>query len=284
MPAPETRTTKQLFRHWRAGDADAGGAMAQRFADWYFAVATTHLGESAGGSACRESCRRFEKGIISITDAARLIPWAHAIVREEIDKQGGRVEDADEPGAYTNRRAPKELLLDARAAIPDAVASLEALYSDKQRPADPVAALTHRHTVKQWLRDHAQVPFRQAPEVPDLDRAPLPLYESGSLGSSREEAELEAWMLTDVDICQDVAEFAPFAIALRGGLPADDARLAPAPPTDEPAPVPQGDQVPATDAPAPVEPAAGGGSRVTGAILAFVFGAAIVALLMWANQ
>jgi hypothetical protein len=36
--------------------------------------------------------------------------------------------------------------------------------------------------------------------------------------SPQEEANFEKWMLTDLDLCKDIAEFAHFGIALRGGV------------------------------------------------------------------
>ena len=38
-----------------------------------------------------------------------------------------------------------------------------------------------------------------------------------------EEVNFEHWMLSDINLCKDIAEFAQFAIALRGGLPEGEA-------------------------------------------------------------
>ena len=78
-----------------------------------------------------------------------------------------------------------------------------------------------RYRVKQWMRDHKRVPFEVAPEDPIIDRAPLPLYESGHMATDQEEANFEQWMISDLDLCKDIAEFAHFSIALRGGLPSE---------------------------------------------------------------
>jgi hypothetical protein len=43
------------------------------------------------------------------------------------------------------------------------------------------------------------------------------------MASPQEEINFEQWMISDLDLCRDIAEFAHFAIALRGGLPAGDA-------------------------------------------------------------
>ena len=32
-------TVQQLFKKWRSGDAESGQSMAQRFSDWYYAIA-----------------------------------------------------------------------------------------------------------------------------------------------------------------------------------------------------------------------------------------------------
>ena len=61
-----------------------------------------------------------------------------------------------------------------------------------------------------------------APDNPVLDRAPLPLYESGRMATEQEEVNFEHWMISDIDLCKDIAEFAHFSIALRGGLPSAD--------------------------------------------------------------
>ena len=55
------------------------------------------------------------------------------------------------------------------------------------------------------------------PENPDLDRAPMPLYEAARMSSGDEEAFFEKWLLSDLDLCRDVAEFAAFSHALRAG-------------------------------------------------------------------
>jgi hypothetical protein len=40
------------------------------------------------------------------------------------------------------------------------------------------------------------------------------------MATPQEEINFEQWMISDLDLCRDIAEFAHFAIALRGGLPA----------------------------------------------------------------
>jgi hypothetical protein len=230
MAETDTRSTRQLFNEWRKGDGQAGQAMAQRFADWYYAITTSRLGESLGRAPCDAACAKFGDGIVQVNDAKALVGWAHEIVLRELEASGSpRATDGDEPNAYTGDKHPKELLVQARARLPDDVELLEAVYAGRKGGIDALAALRARYRVKQWLRDNENVPFEVAPDQPVLDRAPLPLYESGRMATPQEEVHFEQWMISDIDLCRDIAEFAHFAIALRGGLPKsgglDDATL-----------------------------------------------------------
>ena len=235
MAETDTRSTKQLFNDWRKGDGAAGQMMAQRFADWYYAITTSRLGESRGRVPCDEACHRFGEGIVSVTDPRSLVSWAHDIVLKELESAGTRATDGDEPNAYTGEKHPKELLVRARAALPDEVKLLEASYGGKVAPEEvdalaeplggnPIGILRARYRVKQWLRDQEGVPFEVAPEMPNIDLAPLPLYESGRMANPQEEINFEQWMINDIELCRDIAEFAHFSLALRGGLPIGDAR------------------------------------------------------------
>ncbi len=248
----DSRSTKELFRQWHGGDAEAGQLMAQRFADWFYAIATSRLGEKDGREPCEAACARFGQGVAQQTDARQLVKWAYDIVIEEINKKGKRIADSDEPSLYTSGLKPKELLMRARRHHPAEVKLMEAVYAGKPDSVIeplaepfggmPVGVLKARYTVKKWLRDHVRLPQEVAPEEPVRDRAPLPLYESARMASPAEEANFEQWMLTDLDLCRDIAEFAAFAIALRGGLPSD------APVVAAPAPTPQ--KAPTKPAPA----------------------------------
>ncbi len=220
MAETDTRSIKVLFREWRQGDAEAGQIMAQRFADWYYAIATSRLGEDAGREPCEVACRKFGEGVANVSESRALVSWAHKIIQEELADQGERVTDGDDANAYTGNQRPKTLLARARQAQPDEVAMLERCYrhgSDEQ--LEPLPVLKARYKVKQWLRDNCNVPFDVAPDEPVLDRAPMPLYESGRMATPAEEVNFEQWMISDLDLCKDIAEFAHFAIALRGGLP-----------------------------------------------------------------
>lgn len=243
MSQGDKRNAQALFREWRGGDAEAGGIMAQRFADWYYAISTSRLGESGGRKACDTACSLFGDGIVRVKDARELIPWAHGIIITELEQAGSRARDGDEPNAYTGNQRPKALLAQCRNALPQEVGLLEATYSgsgtSEQIEAmaaplggNPLGALKARYRVKQWLRDHAGVPFKVAPDNPVLDRAPLPLYESARMATPAEETSFEHWMISDIDLCMDIAEFAHFSIALRGGIPEQAPAPAPATASD----------------------------------------------------
>lgn len=234
---PDTRSTKELFKAWRGGDANAGHTMAQRFADWYYAIATSRLGVSRGSGPCDAACKRFGDGIVQVTESRALVKWAHDIILQELQHAGGIARDGDESNAYTNNQTPKSLLARARTALPDELAVLEAVYGgtasedEVEALAEPlggghIGVLTARYTVKRWLKDHAGAPFAVTPDEPILDRAPLPQYESAHMDED-EVVQFEHWMLTDFDLCRDIAEFATYSVALRGGI--GSAKAAPAP-------------------------------------------------------
>lgn len=234
MSEMDSRSTKQLFNDWRSGDPAAGQAMAQRFADWYYAITTSRLGETRGREPCDVACQRFGEGIVTVTESRALVGWAHEIVLKELENSGSRAVDGNEPNAYTGERHPKELLCHARRALPGEIALLEATYGGRASKQEvdslaaplggnPIGVLKARYRVKQWMRDQQGVPFEVAPDDPTMimDRAPLPLYESGHMATDHEEINFEQWMISDLDLCKDIAEFAHFSIALRGGLPTE---------------------------------------------------------------
>jgi hypothetical protein len=229
-----TRTVEQLWGAWRQGDARAGQSMAQRISDWYFALATARVGENAGREARKVASARFAEGVAAITDGRELIPWAHRTLLAELGSQ--RATDGDEASAFTAKRPPKALLAEARAGVPAAFSLIERMYRG-ERNLDPHACLLGRYQIKRWLRDTAGVPFRVVPDAPDPDRAPMPLWEAARLAGPQEDHTFEQWLSQDIDLCQDVAEFAHFAIALRGGIP-EVASAIRTPPAAQPAVAP----------------------------------------------
>ncbi len=276
-------STKDLFRAWRSGDANAGQEMAQRFADWYYAIATSRLGEARGTAPCQRACDRFAQGIVEVSESRALVDWAYAIIQEEVAGEGERARDGDDPTTYTGGQRPKALLRQAREALPDEVSLLEDVYSGATRDEDlgerakalggnPIGVLKARYAVKKWLQQRG-APFDVAPDAPILDRAPLPLYESGRMKTPAEEANFEKWMITDIDLCRDIAEFAHFSIALRGGLGAEaapkTAKAAKAAPVDR----------------SPAEPGrtnATAGKAALGGVAALVLGGGVLMLVVLA--
>jgi len=240
MSDSDALTTQQLFKRWRSGDARAGSAMAQRFSDWYYAISASRLGDRDGRAPLERACKRFAEGIGTVSDAGSLSEWAHGVLAEELASAGGRLSGGDQPNALTNRRSPTELLNTAQAALPGVQMELLAKAYDRgyslsklQAEAEaqggyPLAVLQSRYALKRWLRDNEGVRFSEIPDSPNLDRAPLPLYEAGRMSTEDEDHAFEKWMLTDLTLCKDVAEFAAFALAMRGGVLASSPRAAPA--------------------------------------------------------
>lgn len=265
MADPRSVTAQELYRKWQGGDVAAGQAMAQRFSDWYYAVTASRLGDAHGRMPLQRSCTRFQQGIVSVTNEGDLVRWAHGILDEELKAAGGRISGGDFPNQLTAGRSPTDLLNAARAGLPPEYVRLLAHAYDSAFPLEevgrgaealggmPLAVLKARYALKRWLRDNAQVAFSEVPDEPNLDYAPLPLYEAGRMQSAAEETNFEKWLLSNMGLCKDIAEFGVFALALRAGA----FRAAPAPqptaatppaatPASRPAPPP-----PPASAPAP---------------------------------
>lgn len=219
VPRAEQSSPETLFHHWRRGDESAGKAMAQRFTDWYYAMAVSRLGEADGDAAFRAASSKFSKGVMKVEDPRRLLGWAHQIARKQIHAllEDGRPRKADTPNAFSRRRPPSQLLVEARSHIPEAMSLLERVFRGEAGDEDPLKVLKARYSLKSWLRAHMDVPFRVTPHEPDPDRAPLAYYEAGRMQNESEETLFELYMLADQEICQDVAEFAHFAQSLRHG-------------------------------------------------------------------
>ncbi len=237
-----------LFKQWRGGDAVAGQEMARRFSDWYYAITVSRLGEVDGRDPLKRSCDRFAKEIVTLNSSAKLMDWAQSIIQDELAAAGGRIAGGDFPNALTERRSPSELLREAWAELPyDQLALLSHAY-DASYPIEqlqveaeaaggyPIAVLRARLDLKRWLRDARAVPLAVVPDEPDLDCAPMPIYEAGRMKTPIEEARFERWMLSRFDLCRDVAEFAVFSLAIRAGALREGAPAAPAAPEQDPLP------------------------------------------------
>ncbi|MFZ5479173.1 MAG: hypothetical protein ACOZNI_20585 [Myxococcota bacterium] len=290
---------QQLFKQWRSGDANAGAAMAQRFSDWYYAITASRLGDAHGRQPLQRACTRFQQGIVTVTNPSELADWAHGLLMEEIGQAGSRIGGGDFANALTGGKSPTQLLQEARAALPDAQVRLLANAYDVRTPLDevtreadgmggyPLAVLQARHALKKWLRDQGGIAFTEVPDQPNLDCAPLPLYEAGRMTSPQEEAGFEKWMLSDMSLCKDIAEFGVFALALRAGafrLGAGKAAAAPQPAAAAPPAAEPSTRASMTSEPA-AAPAKSGGSGMIpllagGAVVLLVLlaGAALVAL------
>ena len=238
-------TVQQLFKKWRSGDAEAGQIMAQRFSDWYYAIAAVNLGDRKGRAPLDRACQSFAQGIVNIHRPGDLTEWAYGLIQHEMSNAGGRVAGIDLGNALTGNRPPSRLLREVRRNLdPDQVHLLHLVYTGSadaqaiERLAEPqggmpVAVLRARYTLKRLLRTNTNVNFLETPLELNFDRAPVPYYEADRLTSNDEIEAFEKWMLAEPAVCRDVAEFATFAHALRGGLLLSeddgDAAAAPAP-------------------------------------------------------
>lgn len=230
MAEPTPATVQDLFKHWRNGDSNAGQTMARRFNDWYYAVATSRLGDTEARPALERACAAFVQGIPTVTRASEVIDWAHDILSEHVHQQSNRIAGGDFQNALTGDRSPIRLLQQVRATLHEDHARLLCMaYSDEVSDAEleaaaeatdagwPMALLDARYALKRSLRDNLQVGFSIVPIQPNLDCAPLPLYESARMATDQEEAMFEKWLITNEELCRDLAEFATFAHALRTG-------------------------------------------------------------------
>lgn len=292
MSENQAPNPQQLFKQWQNGDAEAGQAMASMVTDWYYAITAVRLGDRRGREPLERACAAFASGITSVSRSGELVDWAHGVVQRELSAAGMRTEGGDFPNALTNNRSPTELLGRARAAMtPDQVELLHLAFDPSvslQRLIDatearggwPLALLDARYALKRRLREHEAVNFSVAPTEPDLDRAPMPLYEAARMASAEEERVFEHWLLSDLDLCRDVAEFATFAHALRAGAFAPQRAVSVAPTVARPAAPPltapvAEPQAPSAGPPAPTKPPAG---LMIGAVVVFVIVLAVIVL------
>jgi hypothetical protein len=246
MTDPSSMSPQELYRQWRSGDAMAGQAMAQRFSDWYYSLVSVRMGDVKGRAPLQKACQRFQQGITAVNSPGELVDWAHALVAEEMKAAGERVDGGDFPNQLTGGKSPSELIrLAAKTLPPEDVALLAATFDPRvsvaalsaqaeARGGMPLAILKARYALKHALREQAGVPLQEVPASPNLDYAPLPLYEAGRMAGSREESTFEKWVLSNMTICRDVAEFGTFTLALRGGALRAAGQVAEAPRPSEP--------------------------------------------------
>lgn len=224
------RSVVELFKRWRGGDAAAGQTMAQRFSDWYYAISVSRLGERRGRAPLQAACENFAQRISTVNQSNLLVDWAHDLLHEELRPAGSRIPGADDPHSIARKRPPSEAILEVAPSLSQAHLSLlhhayagdtpseDLVEEAEQAGGYPLAILHARNALKQALVEELDIPFRVVPRNPRLDCAPLPLYEADRLRSPQEEARFEKWILGEMEVCRDLAEFAPFALALRTGV------------------------------------------------------------------
>lgn len=258
-------TVIQLFRKWRGGDESAGQEMAQKFSDWYYAISTIRVPGQEGRPPMEAACQSFAQGIITVTRPRALVDWAHDLLERELAQTGYGLNDSkptgsDNPNAMTRDRSPVELLQNVADQIDPSQRRVLALAYDPtvdlsvvDKAADPLggtpfAMLEARYALKRALKASQDVPFAVVPDQADMDRAPISLYEAHRLASGKEISELEKWLLSDIDLCKDIAEFSAFVHALRGGALKAYAELdVPAAVSPEPQPDPTPQPPPAAE-------------------------------------
>jgi len=272
MSDPTQTTVIQLFRKWRGGDEASGQEMAQRFSDWYYAISTIRIPGQGGRPPMEAACQSFAQGIVTVTRPRALVDWAHDLLERELASEGFGLDantntGSDNPNGMTRDRSPTQLIQNVRESVDPEFIRVLALAYDAETDlqtvntaADniggtPYAMLQARYALKRALRGTQDVPFAVVPDAADMDRAPISLYEANRLNSGSDMANLEKWLLSDIDLCKDVAEFSAFVHALRGGAlsewaePLAEAATVAAPKAD-PEPEPQ-----APSEEAPPEPA-----------------------------
>ena len=234
MSEQTTETVTSLFKNWRAGDAESGQLLAQRVSDWFYAVCSSKYGETQGHAMFQSVSQKFGEGIVSVAHSNDLVSWAHSLLLEEASNSEISISADNEASPYSGGHPPLTLLAKAKSAMPGELELLSAFYAgvaDNEIEAlaldlggMPSALLHSRYSVKSWLKNTYDLPLEVVPEKPNMDLFPLPMYEAGRMTNPSETASFEKWMLDNVDLCQDVAEFAPFASALRAGVPTSDSR------------------------------------------------------------
>jgi hypothetical protein len=218
-----------LFNRWKSGDAEAGQEMAQRFSDWYFAVAATRHGEQKSRQGLERACQLFAQGIGSIDNGQDLEAWAHGLLDGELAGLEATERGSDEASRLTGNRLPSRLLRRCIAEAECPGLPLLAMTWNHEIPLSqlivhaegaggyPLAILKARYELKAWLGNQEDVPFSEVSAESNLDYLPLPLYEAGRLPPS-EAQQFERWLLQDPSLRQDAMEFSNFSMAMHTGV------------------------------------------------------------------
>lgn len=215
----------ELFKTWRVGDAEAGTQLAQRVSDWFYAICSSRYGEAQGYPVFQSASRRFGEGVVGVAHSEDLVPWAHGILSTEIIRAGLTPTAVNVASGYSGGHPPVDLLFAAKAALPMEVDVLRRFFTGEDEASlaplveplggVPSALLHARYALKRWLKTEYDLPFEITPNEPNMDLFPLSMYESNRMKNESEVSRFEKWMLDNTSLCRDVAEFAPFAAALR---------------------------------------------------------------------
>jgi hypothetical protein len=226
---PSVELPATLFKRWKSGDADAGQEMAQRFSDWYFAIAAVRHGEQRSRPGLEKACQLFAQGIGSVHQAQDLEEWAYGLLNGELQALESLPRGADEPSRLTGSRLPSRLLRRCVAEAECPGLPLLAMAWNPEIPTAqlmelaeasggfPLSILKARYELKAWLSEKEAVPFAETPGQSNLDYLPLPLYEAGRL-SAEEARNFEHWLLQDPALRKDAMEFSNFSMALHDGV------------------------------------------------------------------
>ena len=215
-----------LFNHWRNGSGEAGQTMAQRIADWYYAIAVTHLGEADGQDACESACGQFSANAANFSSSSELVHWCQDTIHHTMGRHTPGVASMTMTGTFTLDCPPRELLAIAWQELPDDMLILAHCYGgdtdmktltslSEQGSGFPLEILNARTRLKTWLHSQHDVPFSISESAISADWATMPIYESGRMTDPMEIRQFESWLLDTPDLSRDIAEFAHFAIALR---------------------------------------------------------------------
>mgnify|MGYP000007852221 CR=1 FL=1 len=151
-----------LFNRWRNGSSEAGQEMAQRVADWYFALAVTHLGEEQGQVACEAACSTFSTGAANFASSEELVHWCQDTIHHAMGRKRPGVASMTMSSSFTLDCPPKELIAIAWQELPEELLILTHCYSSKTKVSAlvelcekgdgyPLELLKARDRRKTWL-------------------------------------------------------------------------------------------------------------------------------------
>ena len=266
-----SQNIEKLFLAWRGGDAEAGGEMANRISDWFYALSSARMGEIEGRPPLERACQLFSQGVASVDKVYDLTPWAHGVIDQELARAGDRSATGDYASKFTGGRNPSTLLKSATvemdgnelgllaAAYDLSIETNDLINMCESKGGFPLALLEARYQLKGWMSAKEHVPFVVLPSAPNLDLAPLVLYETGRMQPT-EAALFEQWILSDRQLCQDIAEFSSISLSMRSGSlrgleakaeavseqpkPVEEVPFGEPPPLDEPANVSLANPIP----------------------------------------